>query len=144
MISDEDTKTLISDINGENLDSWQDVHNRYNTLWQEYPKQKLSYALACWSNLENEVAKNISGDIIQTLIEHSVNFNNTLLKWAIDARKKDYDNIYRQLTYSNQAEMNAVLGVLDDDLFVNQMKEDNKEYFQQAQILILKLKKDYK
>ena len=34
------------------------------------------------------------------------------------SRKKDYDNIYRQATYRNQAEMEAAIGTIEDNSFV--------------------------
>jgi len=142
LISEAETETLTNDILKRNINSWQDVHDRYNLLWGKYPQHKLQFALACWLNMEKEVIENITVAKIEKMIEHSIKFNNALLEWTTEAREKDYDNTFRQITYSNPEEMKAVLGIFDDDIFIKLMKDENNKYFQQASIMISKLKKD--
>lgn len=102
-----DFDQLISDIEQGRLNSWQEIHNRYNQLWKQYPeiKQQHAYDILCeifhksiiddndWKSFCNqysEICKKVSLEIKKT-------------------RDKDNNNLFRQMTYDNLDEMNAVL-----------------------------------
>lgn len=139
LITENDRQQLISDIRSRKLDSWQAIHKRYNTLWQKYPENKMKFALACWLKKENKTAEQISERDIKALLTHSVNINNAFLKWTIEARMKDYSNPFRQSTFSNSAEMDAVIGHFKDDVFIKDMQEENKRYLKRVNTIISKI-----
>jgi Domain of unknown function (DUF4954)/Domain of unknown function (DUF6819) len=135
LISDNESQKLIADIKARKLDSWSNIHQRYNSLWKSYPLDKLKFSLACWLKMENIIPDPLPVSQVKKLIEHSIQFNNALLEWTIEARRKDYDNPFRKATYRNMDEMEAVLGSFEDNSFIAEMKKEHETYLQQAHIV---------
>lgn len=52
------------------------------------------------------------------------------------SRKKDYDNIYRQATYRNAEEMQAALGTIEDNSFVQQTRVQTAETIEALKALL--------
>jgi hypothetical protein len=46
------------------------------------------------------------------------------------SREKDYTNPFRKMVYENQAEMNAIVGDLNDNSFIIQQIEEQKQFNQ--------------
>lgn len=136
LISEKDTEKLINEITSKKLSSWQAIHDMYNRFWTKYPQDKLKYALACLLKLSSKNPDDITVEYLKDLSKHSINLHNTLLKWTIEARRKDYTNPFRKITYRNDSEMDAVLGSFDDDTFIKEMKKENKEYTQRVNTII--------
>ena len=47
-----------------------------------------------------------------------------MVKNIYDSRAKDFRNEFRKMVYENEKEMEAVMGNLEDNLFINQQKEE--------------------
>jgi hypothetical protein len=45
-----------------------------------------------------------------------------------DSRAKDYQSEFRKMIYDNDAEMESVIGKLDDNVFINQQREELQEF----------------
>jgi hypothetical protein len=53
------------------------------------------------------------------------------------SRKKDYDNPFRQATFRNMEEMIAVIGTIDDNSFIKQVRAETEAFKK----LVLQIKK---
>ena len=52
------------------------------------------------------------------------------------SREKDYSNPFRKMIYENEAEMNKVLGSMDDNAFIREQKEKTAHLKKAVQQLI--------
>jgi hypothetical protein len=41
-----------------------------------------------------------------------------------ESRAKDYQNEFRKMVYNNEKEMESVIGRLEDNVFINQQREE--------------------
>lgn len=108
LISRSDLDCLIADIEEGCLTSWEQVHERFDMLWQQYPKQKRCHAYHLLCMLAG--SKSLS-------VEQWNRFRgryDELCRYVADqvriTREKDAQNPFRRMTYRNDAEMNSVLG----------------------------------
>lgn len=122
---------LRHDIRKSKLKSWDDIHNRYNELWQEYPfeKQKHAYAVLC--NLLN--TNSISIDQWNAAIDKAIIIQDFINKQVYITRKKDFDNPFSQITFRNKEEMEAVNGNVDENVFIKKVQEESENYMKQMQ-----------
>ena len=120
LIPAQDVDQLRSDIGSGKLASWEEIHERYTTLWTEYPleKQKHAYASLC----------TLLGTDIMTreqwiaALDRAVNIQEYIRDQVYISRKKDYDNMFQQNTYRNSAEMTAAIGTVEDNSFIKQVR----------------------
>lgn len=107
LVAENDLKQLISDIEEGRLDSWKAVHDRFNQLWVEYTaaKQRHAYQVLC------HLSQKRSLDADEW--NHYCDDYRRILQYVSDqkvlSRKKDEQNEFRNMTYWNDAERDAVL-----------------------------------
>ena len=103
-----DVEQLIADIEQGRLNTWDQIHQRYDLLWQQYPNQKRRHAYQLLSMLSG-VNTLTSGQWERYLARYD-----TICRYVTDqvriTREKDDKNPFRRMTYRNDAEMHAVLG----------------------------------
>ncbi len=134
MMMQEDVDQLREDINNGTLNSWEEIHNRYNEIWKRYPKDKFKHA--CLSLYFLLQTKEISKEIFNDLLLKSVKIQNYICEEVYNSRKKDYDNQIRNSTFRNEEEKNAVVGKLDDNSFVKQIRKETEEYISRIEKII--------
>ena len=121
-----DVDRLRSDIGTGKLVSWKEIHDRYNALWAAYPleKQKHAYASLC-TVLGTEQLTH--GQWIAAL-DRSVKIQEYIRDQVYLSRKKDHDNLFRQNTYRNTAEMTAAIGTIEDNSFIQQVRLETDSF----------------
>jgi hypothetical protein len=125
---------LRADIGNGRLDSWDQIHKRYDDLWQAYPleKQKHAFATLCSFYETPELTK---GQWLGAL-QKAADIQDYIRDQVFLSRKKDYDNPFRQSTFRSAEEMIAAIGVIDDNSFVKQVRKETEAFKQQiAEIL---------
>lgn len=128
LVTASDLDKLRSDIGNEKLKNWDDIHQRYDELWERYPldKQKHAYACLCILYGVSSVNKYTWTNALDKMIELQQFINNQVYV----TRKKDYDNKFRQITFRNQDEMNAALGTIDQNSFIVEVGRETKEFIE--------------
>lgn len=122
---------LRTDIGKGKIHSWSEIHKRYDQLWDEYPleKQKHAFAVLCLLTGTDEIKT--------TQWERLLNRTAELQQYVCDqvflSRKKDFDNPFRKLTYRNNEEMIATVGLVENNSFVLQVKEETTKFFKEIQ-----------
>ncbi len=122
LIRTEDIDALRRDIVTGKLNSWTDIHVRYNELWQRYPMDRLRHA--CHSLCTVFGVSRMSRENWQQAIKREEQILQYMSDEVYNTRKKDYDNAFRTSTCRNEAEFDSVFGKLEDNAFVNQIRED--------------------
>lgn len=138
LVTEDDLEKLIDDICDGTLDSWDDIHARYNNLWKKYPKDKL---LHCYQALRFIYDKCPS--LTKEIFADALDKGEKILKYVCDqvfeSRKKDYENPIRNSTFRSIEERNAVNGKLEDNSFVKQIIKETEvglKYIADAKNLI--------
>jgi len=125
MISD-DVDKLRYDIGSGKLNSWEDIHIRYNDLWNKYTldKQRHAYATLC----ELYGTENLTKTAWASALDKGVQIQKYICDQVYRSRKKDFDNPYRQTTFRNMAEMKAACGTVEENSFIVQVKQETDNF----------------
>jgi hypothetical protein len=115
-------QTLLKSIKNNSIESWEEVHAFYKENGELYPEQKLQHAYA--SLLELTGIEKLDRSCFKTLLVQALNTKEWMVKNIYDSRAKDFRNEFRKMVYGNDKEMEAVIGTLDDNVFINQQKEE--------------------
>ena len=125
IISGKDVDELRADIGSGKLKTWRKIHDRYNTLWNKYPREKQKHAFATLCRLLG------TDELTPKQWESALNRTVAIQKYICDqvyiSRKKDFDNPFQQSTYRNIAEMTATIGKVEDDSFIKQVQKETKD-----------------
>ena len=99
---------LIAQIESGEVNSWQQVHDRYNQWWAEYPAlcRRHAYQVLCLLSQSHTLAPE---QWQQYLLRYG-NIQHFVAEQVKVTRQKDDENLFRRMTYRNDAEMQAVLG----------------------------------
>lgn len=126
LIPTEKVEELKRMIKEGSLSSWQDIHNYYNNCWQEYPLQKARYGLYIIEKLTGRQIPELSREEWKELLIEAVKTSSFIYDNAYNSRLKDYSDPYRKMVYDNDEEMAAVLGDINDNSFLHDLKESSK------------------
>lgn len=125
--------SLRADIRNGELNSWKEIHRRYNELWKRYPLEKLRHALQCYCDAFQTRLDTDSDWLV--LLDKGIEMQQFIAEQVYVTRKKDYDNIYRQSTFRNEAESIAAWGRLEDNDFIIMQREEAAETVERIQNL---------
>jgi hypothetical protein len=126
LIPSKDVGTLRDDVGNGVLVNWDDIHGRYDALWQDYPleKQRHAYMTLCILLGTDELTK----EQWISALDKSVTIQEFIRDEVYNSRKKDFDNPFRQATYRNIEEMTAAIGTIEDNSFVKQVREETEAF----------------
>ncbi len=108
LVPQQELDLLISEIEQGKVTSWDEIHTRYNQWWEQYPElcRKHAYQILCSLCRVGELTDEQWQKYLQQY--------DTLRRFVADqvriTRQKDDSNLFRQMTYRNDAEMREVLG----------------------------------
>ena len=108
LVPQADLDTLMQQIESGEVASWDEIHERYNQWWKAYPElcRRHAYLTLC----DLLLCRTIDEGQWQQLLQRY----NTIRQFVADqvriTRQKDEENLFRQMTYRNDAELQAVLG----------------------------------
>lgn len=128
-----DLDKLRSDIGNEKLKNWDDIHQRYDELWDRYPLDKQKHAYACLCILYGVPA--VTKDCWLNALDKMIELQQFINDQVYITRKKDYDNKFRQITFRNQDEMNAALGTIEQNSFIVEVGRETKELIERINAL---------
>jgi hypothetical protein len=124
---------LIRGVCEGRIDSWEQLHRGYDAAWQEYAAQRTAHGLYCLLYVYELDPDELTVELIRGILEDSLQTAEELLSRAFASRKKDFDNPYRQATFRNPAELEAVLGRLEDISFLKDFSAEVETYRRQVQ-----------
>lgn len=126
LISESDINKLIKDIISGKLITWDDIHQRYDELWNVYPFEKQKHAFSILCHLLN--TDSITIQQWNQALKDAIVIQEYIKDKVFQSRKKDFDNPFRQATYRNPAEMEAVIGRPEDNNFVKQVEQETEDF----------------
>ncbi|MBN2445403.1 MAG: DUF4954 family protein [Phycisphaerae bacterium] len=110
------------------LDSWDAIHTVYQDLWSRYPTERARHALASLYDITETPADRFDQTAWHAALDRAVTIRRQIAERVRASREKDYTSPFRQMTYESQAEMDAVLGMLDDNAFIRQTRDEAEQF----------------
>lgn len=130
LLPKEDFQQIITDIKAGKINSWDELHERYSEQGKQYEQQKLAHALAAWRDIEELAAEDIQAQDLVSSLKAGIRTQEWMARNIHSSRAKDYKNPFRKMVYENEKEMEAVIGRLEDNSFIqhtNTMTEQFKK-----------------
>jgi hypothetical protein len=140
LILQTELQKLTQQIHSGKINDWEKVHQFYRIQGQRYVQDKLQHALVALKEVQGIHAKKMDKAVFKNLLQQSIATKEWMVKGIYDSRAKDYRNPFRKMVYETQKEMNAVVGALADNSFINQEIESLSRYKKEVNGLIRKFK----
>ena len=121
-------KTLKDDVVSDKINSWNEVHNRYKEIGNEYEQDLLEHSFCSLLEILNITSKQFTQELFKKLLAETLSTKQWMTEGILKSREKDYTNQYRKMVYENNTEMNLVLGSLEDNSFVQSQFERLDNY----------------
>jgi len=123
-----DVEKLKADIKKNKINSWSHVHDYYRQRGNDYEKDKLIHAYTSLLEIENITSKQFTRDAFTSILEKSIATKIWMGKEIYTSRAKDYTNPFRKMVYESNDEMNAVIGRIEDNKFIQDQLAETDKY----------------
>ena len=128
-----DIEQLRSDINDGVLNSWKEIHKRYNEIWKSYPLDKLRHAYLALKFVLG--VETISDEEWNDILDKEIDIQHYINNQVYETRKKDYENPFRRATFRSDDEMIAAYGELEENSFIKQQREESLQTIERIQTI---------
>ncbi|MES2881823.1 MAG: DUF4954 family protein, partial [Bacteroidota bacterium] len=129
---------LFISIKNEEVQNWDGVHEFYREQGRQYAKNKQAHAIASLMEIKNFDTVAQLQEAIPELLQQMLEIKKWMVTEIYESRAKDYQSQFRKMMYDNDAELEAVMGSLDDNLFIKQQQQELGEMKQQLKELSAK------
>ncbi len=134
VMMEKDLDRIRADINAGVLNSWKEIHKRYDEIWKRYPTDKQSHAyLSLCYLLETD---NFTEAQWKHIVREAIRIQQYICDQVYESRNKDYTNPFRHSTTRNEAEFLHLYGQIDEIGFVQQTKEDTQGIIRKLESLL--------
>ncbi len=104
-----------------------------------YDQYKVRYSLYLLEKLYSRGIEEFDAEIFNNIVDDVSICAQIIYDSSVKSRKKDYTDYYRNMVYRSKEEMNAVIGPLEDNSFLNGLKEDTAKFISEVNHLFVKL-----
>jgi hypothetical protein len=115
-----DIDKLNRDIKSSKIQSWQQVHEVYKKSGANYTADKLSHAYTSLLEILNITSRQFTVKTFKVSLQKTISTKEWMSKGIYESREKDYTNPFRKMMYDTRAEMDKVIGKLEDNTFIQQ------------------------
>ena len=125
-----DIEKLKHKIKSNAINTWSEVHDFYQQSGDDYENNKLIHAFTSLLEIENITSKQFTKDHFNKLLQRALATKTWMSKSIYESRAKDYTNPFRKMIYETKDEMDAVIGKIENNQFIqDQLKglEDFKK-----------------
>jgi hypothetical protein len=119
-----DVDLLRKKVKEGKIKSWEQLHTAYTDAGKKYQLQKQQHALAALQKITGNALKKIAVKDLGVLLDDIVATKQWMAENIYKSRAKDYANPFRKMIYETQAEMDKVIGRLDDNSFIKQQNDE--------------------
>ncbi len=140
LMTETDLIDLKKKITQQKIKNWDEVHDQYRFYGGKYTAQKRAHALAALKEISGINLHKIDQHQLSYLLNAAITTKEWINKSIHDSRAKDYSSPFRKMVYENFAEMNEVIGKLEDNSFINQQIKELNNFKKD----ILSIKKRFK
>lgn len=136
LVPETEVLKLKNEIKNGAVKSWDALHDAYAGLGNIYHEQKLHHAFAALLEITDIAASAFTIELFRQWALEAVETKTWLFENVYKSRAKDYQNAFRKMTYDNEAELDEVIGSLEDNSFINGQRQE-LETFRKAVQLVL-------
>ena len=119
LIPQKNVDGLLSKIKNNSITSWDEVHAFYEAESEKYISRKDNHALQCLETLTGKPLSKLTATQLINWLDTYLDIKSDITARIQNTRAKDYSNPFRKMVYESEAEMNAVVGALNDNGFIN-------------------------
>ena len=128
VLPEEKAFELFDKIKAKEINSWKEVHAFYDDCETKYLIYKSRYAIYILEWLYRDSFAEFSAEIYADIIADVTVVSDCMYRSSIESREKDYTDFFRKTVYRNDDEMTAVLGTIEDNSFLHEMKETTQKF----------------
>jgi hypothetical protein len=128
LIPSGEVDSLIRAVKNNKVKSWDELHEFYIQQGENYELHKLKHSLKILQEVEGIAVEDLDATAITELLDKAVVTKEWMAKAIYDSRAKDYTNPFRKMVYDTQEEMDAVIGKLEDNAFINEQREELEKF----------------
>lgn len=128
VIPAEKVKTLLQGINEGIVSSWEEVHDFYDKCNDSYLADKARYAIYLLEYLYSKPLFDFTADIYRNILLDVGDVSTFIYESSVESRKKDYQDDFRKITYRNEDEMISVVGKLEENDFLIELKAETEKF----------------
>lgn len=134
LVPESKVEALKTKVKEGEISSWEAVHQTYETWFQDYPRDKALNGLGV---LKQVLGLSLLDDQTWSLlVEKVVKIRSYIEEQVFKTKEKDFNNEFRESTYRNHAERDAVLGCLDDNPFVMESKQISRQIIEKVRSVV--------
>ena len=108
LVAKNDLERLIADVESGAIGSWAQLHGRMDKLWTSYPDQRRAHAYGVLCRLAG--VGELSDELWQRYVQRYTGIQQYIEEQKVASRHKDEVNPFRNMTYWDDPERDAVLG----------------------------------
>jgi hypothetical protein len=139
LIQVEEVEKAKRQIKDGKIDSWEGLHEFYRKQGENYPKDKLYHAYTSLLELLHITPRQFTPALLKALLVQAVKTREWMAKGIYEARAKDYTNPFRKMVYETRAEMDQVIGKLEDNSFIQQKLAELELFKKEVKSMVRKL-----
>ena len=141
IIPSEKIKELFEAIKNGTVNNWESVHQFYKFCECAYEQYKVRYALYLLEQLYSRPIEEFSVDLYRNITDDVSIVAYDIFNASLKSREKDYKDYYRSMVYHSENELNAVIGPLEDNSFLRQLRSDTEEFTKKIREIFVGLTK---
>lgn len=130
---------LLEEIKSHKLNSWDAVHLAYKVIADSSPEHLFQHAVAALVEIEHISLEDLTATKLSNLFKGHLATNEKVFQGIVQSREKDLTNPFRKMVYTNEAEMEAVLGKMNDNSFVREKDKERMELSTRIENILAKL-----
>ncbi len=119
-----DVEKIKQQIKAGKIEGWQQLHNVYKKIGDEYAADKLQHAYTSLLEILNITSKQFTAEVFKNALQTAVQIKEWMCKGIYESRAKDYTNPFRKMIYDTKKEMEKVIGKLEDNTFIQHQLKD--------------------
>ena len=128
IIPSEKIHELFDAIKNGSINDWNAVHQFYKLCDCAYDQYKVRYALYLLEQLYSRPIEEFSVDLFRNITDDVSIVAYDIFNASLKSREKDYTDYYRNMVYRSEAEMDSVIGPLEDNAFLRQLRADTEKF----------------
>ena len=128
VIPSEKVRELFDAIKNGSINDWNAVHQFYKLCDCAYDQYKVRYALYLLEQLYSRPIEEFSVDLYRNITDDVSIVAYDIYNASLKSREKDYTDYYRNMVYRSEAEMDTVIGPLEDNSFLRQLRADTEKF----------------
>ena len=128
IIPSQKIRELFDNIKNGSINNWDAVHQYYKLCECAYEQYKVRYALYLLEQLYSRPIEEFSVDLYRNITDDVSIVAYDIYNASLKSREKDYTDYYRSMVYRSETEMDTVLGPLEDNSFLRQLRTDTEQF----------------